>query len=153
MSWMKTKAALAAVVLGTTAFTATAPATAAENWSMATPWGGGPLLEYLAKGIGKEVELLTNNEIKVEVFPGGTLGKALKVTDTVSKGVAKMGHNWAGYDWGIDRTAVLFRWFLWQHALGEDGALVLPRRRRRTPDGMAHGKIRRCLHSLRLATA
>jgi TRAP-type mannitol/chloroaromatic compound transport system substrate-binding protein len=111
MSWTKTKMALAAAALGSTAFTASAPATAAENWSMATPWGGGPLLEYLAKGIGKEVELLTNNEIKVEVFPGGTLGKALKVTDTVKKGVAKMGHNWAGYDWGIDRTAVLFGGF------------------------------------------
>ena len=86
-------------------------ASSAEQWSMATPWGGGPLLEYNAKGIAKEVELLSNNEIKVEVFPGGTLGKSLKVTDTVSKGVAQFGHNWAGYDWGVDRTGVLFGGF------------------------------------------
>lgn len=84
---------------------------AAERWSMATPWGGGPLLEQGAKGAAAEIELLTNGEITIEVFPGGTLGKALKVTETVSKGVAKIGHNWPGYDWGIDRTGVLFGGF------------------------------------------
>ena len=83
----------------------------AQNWSMATPWGGGPLLEYTARGIAADIEFLTNGEVKVEVFPGGTLGKALKVTNTVAKGVAEMGHNWAGYDWGIDRTGVLFGGF------------------------------------------
>ena len=93
MSWTKTKAAMATVALGATAFAASAPATAAENWSMATPWGGGPLLEYNAKGIAKDIEFLSNDDIKVEVFPGGTLGKALKVSDTVKKGVAEIGHN------------------------------------------------------------
>ena len=86
-------------------------ASAAESWSMATPWGGGPLLEYNAKGIAKEIELLTNGEIKIEVFPGGTLGKALKVTEAVNKGIAQIGHNWAGYDWGVDKTGVLFGGF------------------------------------------
>ena len=83
----------------------------AQNWSMATPWGGGPLLEYNAKGVAKDIEFLSDNKIKVQVFPGGTLGKALKVTETVKKGVAQIGHNWAGYDWGIDRTGVLFGGF------------------------------------------
>lgn len=96
-----------ACVIGSVA-TSTA---SAENWSMATPWGGGPLLEYNAKGIAKDIELLSNNKFKVEVFPGGTLGKALKVTETVKTGVAQIGHNWAGYDWGIDRTGVLFGGF------------------------------------------
>ena len=86
-------------------------ANAQERWSMATPWGGGPLLEQAAKGAASEIKLLTGGAIEVEVFPGGTLGKALKVTDTVSKGVAQMGHNWPGYDWGIDRTGVLFGGF------------------------------------------
>lgn len=89
----------------------TSATNAAERWSMATPWGGGPLLEIAAKGAASEIELLTGGEITIEVFPGGTLGKALKVTDTVSKGVAMIGHNWAGYDWGIDRTGVLFGGF------------------------------------------
>ncbi|MBT5265414.1 MAG: TRAP transporter substrate-binding protein DctP [Rhodospirillaceae bacterium] len=91
---------------------ALAPQTAsAEKLSMATPWGGGPLLEMMAKGFAKRVAFNSNNELTVEVFPGGTLGKALKVTDTVRKGVAQIGHNWAGYDWGIDRTGVLFGGF------------------------------------------
>ena len=86
-------------------------AAAAEQWSMATPWGGGPLLEIEAKGIGERITFLTGGEVKVQVFPGGTLGSPLKVTETVRSQVAQMGHNWAGYDWGIDRTAVLFGGF------------------------------------------
>jgi TRAP-type mannitol/chloroaromatic compound transport system substrate-binding protein len=86
-------------------------AAAAEKWSMATAWGGGPLLELMAKGAAADIGLLTDGEIEVEVFPGGTLGSPLKVTNTIEKGVAQIGHNWAGYDWGIDRTAVLFGGF------------------------------------------
>ncbi len=81
---------------------------AAEKWSMATPWPGGPLLERAAKGVARNIEFLTNGEVKIEVFPGGTMGSPLKVTETVRKGVAEIGHNWAGYDWGIDKTTVLF---------------------------------------------
>lgn len=83
----------------------------AEQLSMATPWGGGPLLEDAANSFADNVELLTGNRYTVEVFPGGTLGKALNVTDTVAKGVAQVSHNWAGYDWGRDRTGVLFGGF------------------------------------------
>ena len=83
----------------------------AEKMSMAAAWGGGPLFEMMAKGFAKRVAFMSNGEIEIEVFPGGTLGKALKVTNTVSKGVAEFGHNWAGYDWGIDRTGVLFGGF------------------------------------------
>lgn len=110
---MKTKliTTVFAAALGCSIATVSTIAAGAEKWSMATPWGGGPLLEYSAKGIAKEIEFLTNGEIEVEVFPGGTLGKALKVTDSVRKGVAQIGHNWAGYDWGIDRTGVLFGGF------------------------------------------
>ena len=81
---------------------------AEENWSMATSWGGGPPLERAAKGFAEMAEFLTNGEIKIEVFPGGTLGSPLKVTETVSNGVAEMGHHWGGYDWGVDKTTVLF---------------------------------------------
>lgn len=83
----------------------------AEKWSMATAWGGGPLLEMMAKGVAADIGLLTDGAVEVEVFPGGTLGSPLKVTNTVEKAVAQIGHNWAGYDWGIDRTAVLFGGF------------------------------------------
>ena len=36
------------------------------------------------------------------------MGKALKVTDTVKSNVAQAGHNWMGYDWGIDKATVVF---------------------------------------------
>ena len=75
---------------------------------MATSWGGGPFLEEDAKGFAKLVNTLTDGRISIDVFPGGTLGKALKVSDTVKSGVAQAGHTWMGYDWGIDKTTVVF---------------------------------------------
>lgn len=78
------------------------------KWSMATSWGGGPILEEAAKGFASRAAELSAGDIEIEVFPGGTLGKALKYSDTVKKGVAQAGHGWAGYDWGIDKTNVLF---------------------------------------------
>lgn len=108
---MKTKLATVAIAAAVGAALGTSPVTAAEKWSMATPWGGGPLLEYTAKGVAADIEFLLDGAVEIEVFPGGTLGKDLKVTDIVRKGVAQVGHNWAGYDWGVDRTAVLFAGF------------------------------------------
>ena len=72
---MRSKSTIAAAVTLVAGLGASSLPASAEQWSMATPWGGGPLLEYNAKGIAKEIEFLTNGEIKVEVFPGGTLGK------------------------------------------------------------------------------
>jgi TRAP-type mannitol/chloroaromatic compound transport system substrate-binding protein len=86
-------------------------AQAAEQWSMATPWAGDPIYDRAAKGVARDIGLFTGGAITVEVFPGGTLGKALKVTDTVAKGIAQIGHNWSGYDWGIDRTSIVFGGF------------------------------------------
>jgi TRAP-type mannitol/chloroaromatic compound transport system substrate-binding protein len=79
-----------------------------ELWNMATAWGGGPFLEEDAKGFAKTVAMLTDGRIQINVFPGGTLGKALKVSDTVRSNVVQAGHTWMGYDWGIDKTTVLF---------------------------------------------
>ena len=72
----------------------------AEQWSMATAWGGGPFLKQDAEGFAKVVETMTGGGIKIQVFPGGTLGKALKVSDTVKSNVAQAGHTWMAYDWG-----------------------------------------------------
>ncbi len=83
-------------------------ASAAEQWSMATSWGGGPFLKKDAEGFAKLVDIMTDGSIKIQVFPGGTLGKALKVSDTVKSGVAETGHTWMGYDWGVDKATVIF---------------------------------------------
>jgi len=81
------------------------------NWKMATSWGGGPLMEIGAKAFAEEVEFLTEGRVKIQVFPGGQLGSALKVSETVRNGVAEVGHTWMGYDWGKDKTTVVFGGF------------------------------------------
>lgn len=88
------------------------PAEAAEHeWKMATSWPGGPIYDLGAKALAEKIEMLTEGRIKVEVFTGGVLGKPLKVSEAVKAGVAQAGHTWAGYDWGKDKTGVLFGGF------------------------------------------
>ncbi|MBC6404851.1 MAG: TRAP transporter substrate-binding protein DctP [Rhodospirillales bacterium] len=82
-----------------------------HSFSMATSWGGGPLMEIGAMAFAEAVAELSNGRIEIEVFPAGTLGPGLKVSETVKNGVADMGHTWIGYDWGADPTAVLFGGF------------------------------------------
>ena len=87
-------------------------ATAAEiKWKMATSWGGGPIMELGAKQFAKNVNFLSGGRIEIEVFTGGTLGSALKVSETVRNGIAQVGHTWMGYDWGKDKTTVVFGGF------------------------------------------
>ena len=78
------------------------------NFKMATAWSGGPLMDIGAKAFAENVKKMSGGRITVEVFPGDTLGPALKVSETVKAGIADMGHTWIGYDWGADKTAVLF---------------------------------------------
>ena len=81
------------------------PVKAAEHeWKMATSWGGGPLMELGAKAFAEKIDLLSNGRIKVQVFTGGTLGKALRVSDTVKNNIAQVGHTWMGYD-GVKNNA------------------------------------------------
>lgn len=79
-----------------------------HEFTMATGWAGGPLMDIGAQAFADTLEELSGGRITVEVFPAGTLGPGLKVSETVQNGVADMGHTWSGYDWGADPTAVLF---------------------------------------------
>ncbi|MSP98490.1 MAG: C4-dicarboxylate ABC transporter substrate-binding protein [Betaproteobacteria bacterium] len=81
---------------------------ASYNWKMATGWGGGPLMDIGAKAFAEKMEQLSGGRFKIQVFPGGALGNALKVPETVKNGIADLGHTWIGYDWGKDPTTVLF---------------------------------------------
>ena len=103
-------AAAAALAAGLVASTG-ASAAEQHKWKMATSWGGGPLMEIGAKAFASKVEMLTEGRIKIQVFTSGTLGKGLKVSDTVRNNVAQAGHTWMGYDWGKDKTTVVFGGF------------------------------------------
>ena len=78
------------------------------SWKMATAWPGGPLMDIGAKAFAERLAFFSGGRMKIQVFPGGALGNALKVSETVKNGVAEMGHTWMGYDWGADPTTVLF---------------------------------------------
>ncbi|MGY6632136.1 MAG: C4-dicarboxylate ABC transporter substrate-binding protein [Alkalilacustris sp.] len=82
-----------------------APASADTlNFNMTTPWAAGHWLDFGAGRFAELVGILTDGRVNITVFPGGTLGSILEVTQTVQSGVAEVGHAWGGYDWGQDRT-------------------------------------------------
>ena len=125
-------AGLVAAALATTLATAQSGLAAEFNWKMATSWGGGPLMEIGAQAFADKVKLFTDGRVEIQVFPGGTLGKALDVTETVKNGVAEVGHTWMGYDWGKQKTTVLFGGFAGSmdsermlHWLYEDGGVQM----------------------------
>lgn len=100
--------ALVARLVAAASILVTAPAYAQQTIRTATSWPGGPHMEHFAKGFADNVTLLTVGKVKFEPFPAGTIGSPLKVSETVQKKVAPAGHSWSGYDWGIDKTSVLF---------------------------------------------
>ncbi len=116
---------------------------ATYNWKMATGWGGGPLMDIGAKAFAEKLEFFSGGRFKVQVFPGGALGNALKVPDTVKNGVAEMGHTWIGYDWGKDPTTVLFGGYAGSfdtermlHWLYEAGGVEMQRQYREDTEGI-----------------
>lgn len=113
------------------------------NWKMATGWAGGPLMDIGAKAFAERMDQLSGGRFKIQTFPGGALGNALKVPETVKNGVAECGHTWIGYDWGKDPTTVLFggyagsmdseRMLHWLYGAGGD---VMQRQYRDEKDGV-----------------
>jgi len=100
---------LSAVATVTAGLSLAGGALAAEhNWKLAASWGGGPLMEIGAKAFANKVKMLTDGRVEIKVFPSGQLSKGLEVRSAVAKGVAEAGHTWMGYDWGKDKTTVLF---------------------------------------------
>ena len=101
------KFATAAVAAAALVFAA-GPAAAQQNIRTATSWPGGVHLEQFAQGFSKQVDSITGGKVKFQVFPAGTIGSPLKITESVQKKVAQAGHSWPGYDWGLDKTAAVF---------------------------------------------
>jgi TRAP-type mannitol/chloroaromatic compound transport system substrate-binding protein len=135
MTMIRKISMLGAVAAVTAGLTLAGNAFAAEhNWKMATSWGGGPLMEIGAQAFADKVNFLTEGRVEIKVFPSGQLSKGLEVRSAVAKGVAEAGHTWMGYDWGKDKTTVLFGGFAGSmdsermiHWIYEGGGLELQR--------------------------
>lgn len=135
MTMIRKATMLSAVAAVTAGLTLSGDAFAAEtNWKMATSWGGGPLMEIGAKAFADKVKFMTDGRVEIKVFPSGQLSKGLEVRSAVAKGVAEAGHTWMGYDWGKDKTTVLFGGFAGSmdsermlHWIYEGGGLELQR--------------------------
>jgi TRAP-type mannitol/chloroaromatic compound transport system substrate-binding protein len=95
-------AAAAALLLGAQG------SNAQQNVRTATSWPGGVHLEQFAQGFSKQADALTGGKVKFQIFPAGTIGSPLKITEAVQKKVAPAGHTWPGYDWGIDKAGAIF---------------------------------------------
>ncbi len=113
------------------------------NWKMATGWPGGPLMDIGSKAFADRMSEFSGGRFKIQTFPGGALGNALRVSETVKNGVAECGHLWMGWDWGKDPTTVLFggyagsmdseRMLHWLYGAGGD---ALQRQYRDEKDGL-----------------
>jgi TRAP-type mannitol/chloroaromatic compound transport system substrate-binding protein len=141
--FLKAGAVAAATAASAMATTARAQGAQSYNWKMATGWPGGPLMDIGAKAYAQRMEQFTGGRIKIQTFPGGALGNALKVPETVKNGVAELGHTWMGYDWGKDPTTVLFGGYAGSfdtermlHWIYEGGGLQLQRQFREEQDGI-----------------
>ncbi len=110
MQSLRTTASAALLTLGMGLGLAPHAASAQETieLNMTTPWAGGHWLEIGAKKYAEAVETVTDGRVKINVYPAGALGQALKITETVQMGIADMGHAWGGYDWSVDRTSAMF---------------------------------------------
>ena len=101
------KSAVTALLGAAALVSASGQASAQETIRMATSWAGGIHLEYFAKGFANNADKLTQGKVKVQVFPAGTIGSPLKVTESVQKKIAPSVHHWQGYVWVLDTASVI----------------------------------------------
>lgn len=104
------------------------------KFKMATGWASEPLMDVGAKAFADRVNEMSGGRIQIQVYPGGALGNAVKISETVRNGIADMGHMWMGWDWGRDPTTVLFGGYAGSpdtermlHWLYADGGIELQR--------------------------
>ncbi|MBN21460.1 MAG: ABC transporter substrate-binding protein [Bdellovibrionaceae bacterium] len=93
------KKATFATTAGTLGFPLLLNAKEKIQWKMVTTWPKNfPALGTGANLLAKNIEALTQGQIKIKVYGAGELVPALGVFDAVKKGTAQMGHG-AAYYW------------------------------------------------------
>lgn len=78
------------------------------EWKMVTTWPPHfPILGEYAEELAKWIDIMSGGRMKIQVYGGGELVPALEVFDTVSQGIAEMGHG-AAYYWAGKSPAAQF---------------------------------------------
>lgn len=78
------------------------------HWKMVTTWPPNfPIFQESVEQLSKEIEIMSNGRLKVQVFAGGELVPPLQTFDAVSQGSVQMGHG-AAYYWAGKVPAAQF---------------------------------------------
>jgi TRAP-type mannitol/chloroaromatic compound transport system substrate-binding protein len=78
------------------------------HWKLVTTWPPNfPIFQTGIEKFAKDLELMSNGRLKIQVFAGGELVPALQAFDAVSQGTVQMGHG-AAYYWAGKVPAVQF---------------------------------------------
>jgi TRAP-type mannitol/chloroaromatic compound transport system substrate-binding protein len=78
------------------------------EWRMVTSWQPHfPILGEGADEMAKNIELMSEGQLKIQVYGGGELVPSLESFDAVSQGIAEMGHA-AAYYWAGKSPAAQF---------------------------------------------
>ena len=109
--FIKQLASTSAAVTAATLATST-PAIAAQrfNWKLVTTWPPNfPIFQEGVKRFAKEIKIMTNGRLNIQVFAGGQLVPPMQTFDAVSRGnVVQMGHGAAYYWTGKIPAAAFF---------------------------------------------
>ena len=112
------------------------------SWKMATGWPGGPLMDIGSKAFAERMALLSGGRFKIQTFPGGALGNALKVPDTVRNGLAEVRSHLDGLGLGQGPHHGPVRRLRRQLRHRADAALDLPGRRQGVAAQVSPGERR-----------
>lgn len=141
-------AAAAALAAGLAFSPPAAMAQETMELNMATPWAGGHWFEFGAKRYAELAEQLTDGRIKINVFPAGALGPALKVTETVQTGRCRRRPCLARLRLGRGPYRRDLLGLARRAEPGRDDDVDLQRQRRQALERVAHGEVRRRLDPL-----
>jgi len=78
------------------------------NWKMVTTWPPNfPIFQQGVEKFAKDLEVMSNGRLKIQVFAGGELVPPLQTFDAVSQGTVQIGHG-AAYYWAGKVPAAQF---------------------------------------------
>ena len=78
------------------------------HWKMVTTWPTGIPWHQAVLHFADTVSKLSNGQLKIKVYPAGSIVPAFQVFDAVRNGVAEIGHDWPGYWKGKNQAFVAF---------------------------------------------